>query len=380
MGNNLKTLIIDKNEALLKKVKVSGNGRCNLTNNKNTKEFVKNTDQSKFLYPYINKFGPSQIMGFFEKNGVPLKEEDNNRIYPVSNQSSSIIDALIKNLNFSDILLNYEVDKLKYDGKKFIINDEYISKYLVLAIGGITYTHLGTSKKNFKLAKDLGLDITDFKFQECPINTVEDTSSLMGITLENINVSIKDNDKAIDKLNGNVLFTHFGLSGPAILNSSFALNKIDKPNISLQLLNKNYEEVRSYLIELINENPNKHLKNILNKELPKALLEEILNSLNIIEIKNAYLNKDMINQLAHSLSNYNLKFKSFYKPDLAFVSSGGISLKELDKKSLSTKKIPNLYVGGECLDVCGQLGGYNISIALSCGYAIGEHIKTVSND
>lgn len=377
---NYQVTLVEKLPKLLAKLEASGNGRCNITNNKDNKEFLKHLDNPKYFYPLIKDFGPLQIIDYFTNLGVQLKEEKNNKMYPVSNKSIDIANALTKQLKKTQVLLETKVVKLskKDDLFKVTLADQSTleSEYLVLAFGGITYPALGSDIKNFKLLDDFDLNIVQLKPQECSINLKQPLDHLMGVSLEDVNIKVKQNDKVMQSLNGDVLFTHFGLSGPGILNTSFIINSLHHENIfiSLELLNLDYEKTRKYLLELINSNPIGMIATNLNKVLPKAIVSYIIESLDLTIIKNSNLNKKQITALAHALSDFKMEFKSFYKPEFAFVSSGGIDLKELKAKTLEAKKIPNLYFGGEMLDVCGQLGGYNLTVALSCAYAIAKDL------
>ncbi|MDF9867151.1 putative Rossmann fold flavoprotein [Bacilli bacterium PM5-3] len=375
---NKKILIIEQNDDILKKLALSGNGRCNLTNNKNLKDFLQHLDNKKYLYNIIKEFEPKKIIKYFTNLGVELKEEDNNRIFPKSNKAQTIIDALKKELINTEINLNEKVEEVENKNNIFIVTTNknvYKSTKLLLACGGISYPELGNNIENYNLALSLNHSLVKLKPQECSINVKMPLPDLMGVSLENIEITIKDNDKHLQVLNGDVLFTHYGLSGPGILNSSFSINNAtsDKILISLSLFNKKYDGIKKVIHDEITNNPTKNIKTLLKKELPNSLINYLLNKHNIIDVNNAYLKKDTINNLAHDLSSFTFEFKSFYKPQYAFLTGGGINLKEINPKTLESKLVPNLYLGGEMIDICGELGGYNITIALACGYVIGNN-------
>jgi len=382
--NNLEITIIDKQDKLLSKLEASGNGRCNVTNNKELKEFLTHIDNPKYFYPLLKNFGPAQIISYMNELGVELKEEKNNKMFPVTNKSTTISEALKNTLNNVELMFHTKVNSIKYEDNQYILdtsNGIVTCDYLVLSFGGMTYSNFGSDKNNFRMLEALDLKVEKLTPQECSIQVKEPLSNLMGISLVDTNIVLRDKDKIIDKLNGDILFTHFGLSGPGILNTSFTINKHHHENIfiSLQLLNKDYEDCKQYIYQIIKDYPNKNMFNCLN-QLPNRLLEYILDTLEIKDIKNTHLNKKQINELIHQLSSFTLQFKSFFKPEMAFVTSGGLSLKELKPKTLESKKYPNLYFGGEMIDVCGQLGGYNITLALSCGYNIAQDIINKLSD
>lgn len=374
-----KVLLIEKNNRLLKKLEVSGNGRCNLTNNKETKDFMKNVDNSKYFYSIINQFNPKKIIEYFSELNVELKEESDNKIFPVSDDASTISNALIKQLKNTKICLEHTVIGINKDGDIFNVitpKEIFTSTHLLIATGGISYTELGCNINNFELAKSFNHSITKLVAQECPVNTYDPLDQLMGLSLKNKNIIIKDNDKYVEMINGDFIITHFGLSGPAILNCSFGINKCLSNNIelSIQLLNKDYDQTRKTILDIITSQPKRMIKNSLLELLPLGIVELILNKHKLINTKNADLNKKNISALAHDISNFSFKFKSFYQPQYAFLTGGGVNTKELKPKTLESKLVANLYFAGEMVDVCGRLGGYNITIALASGYVVGNQI------
>lgn len=375
-NNQKKVLVIEQNSQILEKFSISGNNRCNLTNNKPVKDFLRQLDHPKALYKVINNFSPYDAITYFESLGIPLKEEDNNRIFPASNKASDLVKTLNKQLDKVDILLNNKVINVVNENNTFYVetnDNQYKSNNLLLATGGQTPSYLKVNKDSYNLALALGHSLTKLTTQECPIKLKVPLTKLMGITLENINLIIKDNDKVIDSEKGSLLFTHFGLSGPVVLNSSFAINKAISNNINLviQFLG-DYEEVKKIIYDQINNNPKKHLYQYLNTLLPKKLISFLLED--YYDIKNSELAKNQIKDIINKLSNFTCEFKSFYQPENAFLTGGGINLKEINLDTLESKIIPNLYLGGEMIDICGKLGGYNIHTALACGYTIGIQI------
>lgn len=376
--NNKSVLLIDKNDVILKKLSMSGNGRCNLTNNKEFSYFIKQINNGKFLYSTIKSFDAQAIIKYFEKLGVKFKEEDNNRIFPESNKSKTIVDALKSQLNNTKILLNTLVISAYKEDDDFIVktdNSTYTATNLLLSSGGITYENVGVGKKAYDIVKSFNHSITPLLIQECAIITNPIISDWQGITLNDVSISIKENNKVHSNHRGSILFTHFGLSGPAVLNCSFTINKLHNPSIVLNLLNMEYEKAKEFIYDLVNNHPTKYLKNQLDKHISKNIVLSILTNLNIINIQNSYLSKKQLKQLINYLINLTYEFKGFYKPEFAFLTGSGVSLKEIDSKTLESKVVDNLYIGGELLDGCGEIGGYNISIALACGHIIGTNIK-----
>lgn len=374
--NHQKVLLIEKNKDILEKFSISGNNRCNLTNNKPLKEFLQHLDHPKALYKIIKNFTPNDAIVYFEKLGVPLKEEDHNRIFPVSNKAIDLVKALKSQLKAVEILVDTDVKEVKKINEYFLLhtqNKQFKTKNLLLATGGKTPSYLNVDEKSYDLATSLGHTLTKLTNQECPINLKQPLTNLMGITLNEVTLIIKDNDKVINSDTGSLLFTHFGLSGPLALNSSFGINKATSQNIKLiiQFLGS-YEDVKKLIYTEIKDNPKKHLYQFLNTLLPKKLVGFLLEE--YYQIKNSELSKNQIKDIINKLSNFSCEFKSFYQPKNAFLTGGGINLKEINLDNLESKIVPNLYLGGEMIDICGKLGGYNIHTALACGYTIGKSI------
>lgn len=376
--NHKSVLLIEKNSEVLKKLSISGNGRCNLTNNKEFKDFIKQISNKKFLYSTIKQFDAQAVMKYFELLNIALKEETDNRIFPASNSAKTIINALTSQLNNTNILLNTMVTNVKQKDNLFIVKTKqkiYQARNLLLACGGQTYPKIGVGIDVYSLAQQLGHTITSLRVEECPIKTTPLIKEWQGIALNDVAINVMEDNKSHLKSTGSIIFTHFGLSGPGILNLSFVINKLDHPLISLNLLNQNYEDAKELIYKLVNQNPKKYLKNQLPKYLPQKIVDDILNNLKIFNIRNSYLNKQQLKKLLSSLTDLRLTFKGFYQPEYAFLTGSGINLNEINSKTLESKLVKNLYFGGEILDGCGPLGGYNITIALACGYLVGNNIN-----
>lgn len=380
-NKGLNVLLLEHNQSLLNKLKVSGNGRCNITNNKNTKEFMKNVfDNPKFMYKVVNSFNPSMIIDYFNSLEVELKEEDHNRMFPVSNDATTISDALIKQLDNVTVKNRMHVAEIKKEDDIFKVytnNTFYQGHKLVIATGGATYPELGCDKSGYEILKSMNLQINDLVPQECPVEVINPLTQFQGVSFKDITINVKDsNNKIYFTYQHDVLITHFGLSGPGILNTSFALNDLIKQNkkayISLNLINKSYEQCYEHLQLLIKENPNKLMFNTLDN-IPNKIKEYLIKEAGLENIKNSYINKNQLKTLSHLLTDFSFEFKKFFQPEYAFVTGGGLDIKQL-KQTLESKEINNLYVGGEILDYCAMLGGYNITCALACGYMIGNSL------
>ena len=330
--NSKETLLIEKNFQLGGKIKVSGNGRCNVTNNKSIDQIINHVVcNGKFLYPALTNFGPQNIIAFFQENDVKLKEEAHNKIFPVTNNSQDIIDALIKNL-IIDIVTDFNVTLIEKKDNFFIINNMFKSKNLIIATGGTTFNHLETTGDGYEFAKSFDHTITPLFASETPLvsnDLLIQEKTFQGISLPDCTIEIKFNGKKKKTLTHDLLITHFGLSGPLALRASYFVNKALQENkkVDIDIINySNYpNKIKSYLIE--NE------------------LSDL--TFNIVDTKG---------------------FK------VAFVTSGGISLKEIDPRTYQSKIVENLFFIGEVLDINAFTGGYNITSFLSQGHLCGQYI------
>lgn len=384
-----KTILIEKNEKLGKKLYITGKGRCNVTNTKDISEFFEYIPGNpNFLYSALYTFTNENTMEFFEKSGVKLKVERGDRVFPVSDKSSDIITALVKNLeqNNVDVRLNMRVNKFIHNKNKitaieFEDGNTIRGDFFILCTGGMSYPQTGSNGDGYKLAKDLGHKITDIMPSLVPIEISEEwIKDLQGLSLKNVELKIVDNkDKILYENFGEMLFTHFGISGPIVLSGSRVAAKhknlkaiIDlKPAMSLEDLDKRIQkDFRKYI--------NKDFKNSLDELLPKKLIDTIINISKIDPNKkvNLITKQERIN-LGCILKKLTLSIKGCRPISEAIVTSGGINTKEIDPSTMKSKLVDNLYFAGEIVDVDACTGGFNIQIALSTGYLAGNNIDNL---
>ncbi len=367
-----KVLLIEKNEELGKKLLASGNGRCNVTNLKSDVDFIKNIQSSnnKFILSGLSEFGPWDIYSYFFDNNCPLKEEDDNRVFPESDKAIDILNVLKKNLGNTIINLSESLINLKKEENFIVETDKgiYESKKVVLSLGGKSYPNLGTTGDGYKILDRFNLKIEDLYPALTSLNSNDKIITdklLQGITLENCTV------KYNKSFTGNVLFTHFGVSGPGIfkVSESVIRNLKNKPVISIDMIsNYSIEE----LMEEANSNQNETIANLFKDKIQARVIKVLLKD-DFNKKINSFSQKKLIDTINifkdFKLSIYDSKgFKS------AFVTSGGLSLNEVNPKTLEVKKIEGLYVTGELLDIHAYTGGYNITIALSTGYKVGNNL------
>ncbi|KYH29851.1 MULTISPECIES: NAD(P)/FAD-dependent oxidoreductase [Clostridium] len=382
-ADKYKVILVEKNEKLGKKLFITGKGRCNVTNAKDISEFFDNIPvNSNFMYSSLYSFTNQDTMNFFNKLGVKLKVERGDRVFPESDKSSDIIKALENELHRKNvnIMLNSKVDTIECNGKKItkivLKNGKKLSAdYFILATGGLSYPKTGSTGEGLLFAKELGHNIIDPKPSLVPIEVEEKwVKDLQGLSLKNIKFIIKDDkDKTLYEEFGEMIFTHFGISGPVVLSGSRVVNL--KPNLRAVINLKpalSFEELDKRIQRDFAKNLNKDFKNALNDLLPSKIINTVVQLSGINESKKVNsITKEERKRLVYLLQNFQLKIKGLRPISEAIITSGGIDVKEINPSTMKSKIIDNLYFAGEMIDVDGYTGGFNIQIALSTGYLAG---------
>ncbi|MBQ8684883.1 MAG: NAD(P)/FAD-dependent oxidoreductase [Clostridia bacterium] len=391
-------LLFEKNEKLGKKIYITGKGRCNFTNDVAPEEFLQNVVRGeKFLRGAIYSFPSQKTIEFFERYGLSVKIERGNRAFPVSDHASDVTKTLEKacksvgvsiRLNekvekilstsentstMSDIGIMSRIVKLKTD------KEEYDCDVVIVATGGLSYPSTGSTGDGYAFAKTLGHTVTDLKCGLCGLNlTGDDFKELQGLTLKNVSLTVKSGAKTVYSDFGEALFTHFGISGPIVLSASSVINRMPlqalavtldlKPALDEQTLDKR-------LLREFEQYKNKQIFNALTELLPQKLISFVLKASGVSERKpvNAVM-KEERGRLVKTLKNLPLRIKSLRGFEEAIVTSGGISLSEINPKTMESKKISGLKFCGEVLDVDAFTGGFNMQIAFATGYAAGSTI------
>lgn len=378
--------IIERNEKLGKKLFITGKGRCNVTNAKDISEFFDNIPvNANFMYSSLYSFTNEDTIRFLNGLGVELKVERGDRVFPKSDKSSDIIKALESEINRKkiNVLLNSKVDDISFHDKritKIILQDgrELSADYFVLATGGVSYPKTGSTGDGYIFAKKLGHRIITPKPSLVPIEVKEDwIKSLQGLSLKNVSFSIKDeNNKILFEEFGEMLFTHFGISGPIVLKGSRIVNL--KSNLKAVINLKpalTADELDKRLQKDFAKFSNKDFKNALNDLLPNKLIDIIVKLSEIDENRKVHsITKDERKHLVYLLQNFTLNIKGLRPISEAIITSGGIDTKEIDPSTMKSKIVDNLYFAGEIIDVDGYTGGFNIQIALSTGFLSGTSI------
>lgn len=377
-AENHQVSIFEKNEKLGKKLFITGKGRCNLTNYCDEREFLKNlVNNSSFMYSSIYSFSPFTTYYYFEELGLPLKVERGNRVFPASDKSSDVIKAYEKKLKDLGVKinLNYEVTSIEKVDDKFIINGIEKFDKVVIATGGISYKLTGSTGDGYKFAKDFGHKVIDQVPGLIGIN-LKNNFSLAGLTLKNVELKILKDKKIISREFGEMLFTHRGISGPIVLTTSSKINRLKDFEMYLDLKPAlDPEKLDARILRDFHENQNKNLENVMRALLPKDLIIYILENAGISRDKKVnQITKEERESLVRTIKNFSLKFDSLDDIDRAIVTSGGVDVKDLDPKTMESKKVSGLYFIGEVLDLDGLTGGFNIQIANSTGYSCGINL------
>lgn len=366
-----RVLLIEKNNKLGKKLELTGGGRCNLTNLKNINDFIKEIPvNNKFLYSALNQLGPKEIYDYFTNIGVPLVVEDNDRVFPKDNKSKSIINALHQQVIKNNVSINYneQVISIKNIDDDYLVTttkDSYRTKKVIIATGGCSYPETGSSGDGYKIAKTLNQEVTSLYPAETQLK-YKNKLPLAGITLEKVIIKFKN--KTVE---GPLLFTHKGLSGPAIFKISEDIYKEllinDYVTLNIDLIPEfSFDEL---LDKLTLFDQNKEIISFVKEYLPKRLIEYILKE----EIKTKVGKISNLNKrtLINKIKYFDINIKETGSIEQAIVTGGGINLKYINPKTMESIINKNIYFAGEILDVHGHTGGYNITIALSTGYVAG---------
>lgn len=380
--------VIEKNERIGRKLMITGKGRCNVTNNCDVDTLIKNTPRNaRFLYSAFSKFTPQDVMNFFEENGVPLKTERGNRVFPVSDKAVDIVDALAKVSKKSGVkTICGEVSSIVLKDNEIsavtLKNGEQIkADAVVLATGGMSYPVTGSTGDGYKISKALGHTVTEIKPSLVPLECHEGfCSRLSGLSLKNVTLSVfeEGKKKPVFSEQGEMLFTHFGISGPLVMSSSAYIRKIESKNYTAVIDLKpalDSEQLDKRILRDFSEQTNKDFINSLDKLLPKSLIPVIVGLSEINpHAKVNQINREQRTRLVTLLKGLTLNITGFRPIDEAIITSGGVSVKEINPATMESKIISGLYFAGEIIDTDAFTGGFNLQIAFSTGYLAGNNI------
>ena len=377
-------ILLEKNEKLGKKIFITGKGRCNLTNASDMNTVMENVVSNKrFLFSAFKNFTNEDIMRLVEENGTKLKIERGNRVFPVSDHSSDIIKSLenaLRALNV-DIRLNTKVDSLLIENdicKGVLIGkNKIMADAVIVATGGMSYQATGSDGDGYRFAKEAGLSVSKLYPSLVPFNIEGDRiKALQGLSLKNVNVYIYNDKKLVYDEFGEMLFTHFGVSGPVIISASAIIGNKNIKGYRLCIDLKpalDEEKLDERILRDFTEQKNKSLKNSLNKLFPAKLIDEVIYQSKIDpEKKVNLLTKEERQRLVHATKNLEYVISSTRGFNEAIITKGGVEVSQINPKTMESKKIKGLFFAGEVLDLDAFTGGYNLQIAWSTGYAAGE--------
>lgn len=396
-GNEV--IVFEKMNMLGKKLLITGKGRCNITSSLDISEFIQNIPgNGKFLYSCFKQFDNNDILDLLKKHRVETKEERGNRVFPVSDKSIDVLNALLDELNDLNVKIvknakvtNIIVENGKAIGIEYIKDDKLIEygEKIILATGGKSYPNTGSTGDGYEIAKKLGHTVTKISPSLVPLTTQGESLKLckkmQGLSLRNVGISFIDeeNGKVIYEDFGEMLFTHFGVSGPTILSGTAHLlrykdinEKLNKGKIVLSIDLKpalSEEKLDARLLRDFEKNKNKVFKNSLDELLPQKMIDPL------IEISKINSNKRVneITKLERQdilklLKNFKIQIKDFRPIEEAIITSGGISISEINPKTMESKLVNGLFFAGEVIDVDAYTGGFNLQIAYSTGYVAGQ--------
>ena len=392
--NGHQVTLYEKNEKLGKKIFITGKGRCNITNAADMEElFDAVVTNSKFLYSSFYGYTNQNVIDFFEDAGVPVKIERGNRVFPTSDHSSDVIRALEREMKKAGVkvCLNTEVKSVEAENGKFdrvVLKDTtiQITDACIVATGGLSYRSTGSTGDGFRFAESVGHKVTQCFPSLVPMETKEPwICELQGLSLRNVEAKILDGKKELYKDFGEMLFTHFGVSGPLIISASsyvgkkFMDKKGQKKELTLEIDLKpalTEEQLDQRVLRDFEENHNRQFKNAITKLFPTKLIPVMLELGGIDpEKKVNSIEKEERKQFVHLMKHFRMTLTGLRDYPEAIITKGGVNVKEIDPGTMESKLVKGLYFAGEVLDLDALTGGFNLQIAWSTGYAAGNAIQ-----
>ena len=377
--------ILEQNEKLGKKIYITGKGRCNLTNACETSEIFENIPRNtKFLYSAIYGYDNFRVIDFFEEHGMPTKTERGNRVFPVSDHSSDVIATLQRTLKNKGVTVrlytkaeHLEIEEGKVRGVKTSNGTTCPADAVIIATGGYSYQTTGSTGDGYRFAKESGHTIAPLSPSLVPMTVKEDyCMQMQGLSLKNVEVKIKDGKKVLFEEFGEMLFTHFGVSGPLMLSaSSFCAKAIGKTLLKLSIDLKpalTEEQLDKRILREFDANHNKQFKNAVDSLFP-AKLKPVMTELSGIaeEKKVNEITKEERMRFVRLIKDFKMTLTSLRSYSEAIITKGGVSVKEIHPGTMESKFVKNLYFSGEVLDLDALTGGYNLQIAWSTAYLAG---------
>ena len=379
-----KVLLLERNDRLGKKLLITGKGRCNVTNDCTEQEVLQNTPRNgRFLYSAMTAFPPEKAKAFFENHGCPLKTERGNRVFPVSDKAVSVLESLQKELRRLNVAVmtarvrHILVEDGKVTGVK-TEREEIYGKWVILATGGASYPTTGSTGDGYAMAKELGHTIVEPQGSLVPLETAgHDCQEMQGLSLRNVGVKLLNaKGKVLYKDFGELLFTHFGVSGPTVLSASCHL-KGEGCKLVIDLkpaLEENKLDDR--ILRDLDMYQNRSMENALTDLLPRSMIPVVLRRLEIDpEMQANSLTRGKRRELGQLLKAFSVEITGKRPVVEAIITSGGVKVSEIDPKTMESKKVPGLYFAGEVIDCDAYTGGFNLQIAWATAFAAGNAVK-----
>ncbi len=395
-----KVLLIDKGDKLGRKLAISGGGRCNVTNRLPVDEIIKHIPgNGRFLYSAFSLFSNEDIIRFFENLGIKLKEEDHGRMFPVTDKAQSVVDALITRLNELkvDIKTNSPIRDVHYENGRvksveLKTGDVYDTDAVVIAVGGKSVPHTGSTGDGYAWAEKAGHTITDLFPTEVPLTSAErfiKEKTLQGLSLRSVALSVLNpKGKALITHQMDMIFTHFGISGPAVLRcSQYVVKAMKKWNLTEVTMNLDAvpdtkeEPLFQEVSKMIKDEPKKSIKNLLKGLVPERYLLFLLDQNGIDpSAQGANISNEKVRSFVKGCKSFQFTVNGTLPLDKAFVTGGGVSVKEVEPQTMASKMMDGLFFCGEILDIHGYTGGYNITSALVTGRLAGINAAGSANN
>lgn len=378
-------LLLDKNSRLGKKILITGKGRCNVTNNCDVNTLIQNvTANGRFLYSAANQFSPEDTMAYFENSGVSLKTERGNRVFPASDRAADIARAMERNMRSCGVTVQEgTVSKILMEdgvvtGVRCVDGTSYAATQVIVATGGLSYPLTGSTGDGYLFAEQAGHHLVSPRASLIPIITEEDwCKKAQGLSLKNVTLTLTDTkeQKVLYEELGEMLFTHFGVSGPLVLSASAHIRTMEAKRYQISIDLKpglTEQQLDARILRDFSENSNKDFSNSLGALLPKKIIPIVIRLSKIpFEMKVNQITREMRQTLCSVIKGLSLTVKDFRPVEEAIVTAGGVDVKEINPKTLESKLVSGLYFAGEVLDLDAYTGGFNLQIAFSTGYAAG---------
>lgn len=381
----LDVIILDPNKMLGRKLRITGKGRCNVTNNCDIKQFMANIPgDGRFLYSALNRFSPADTISFFQSRGLPLKTERGNRVFPVSDNANDVAGLLVK------LCKRAGVQTLQCRANKIITENDAVCavktelgliecKAAAVCTGGLSYPLTGSDGSGYVFAKGLGHAVTELRASLVPLESDDEyCAQMQGFALKNVCLSAYEDDRLIYRELGEMLFTHFGVSGPLVLSASAHMRRMGKSRYRLEIDLKpalDEKKLDARILRDFEKYSNKEFKNALNELAGKTMIPVLIKLSGIPEdTKVNSITREQRMKLLRLFKSFPISISGTRPIDEAIVTSGGVSTKEINPRTMESKLISGLYFAGEVLDLDGYTGGFNLQIAWSTGFVAGSSV------